>query len=496
MHDSCLIFKTEKRNSYALSKHKNVLTYIHPYLAEVIEFHLNGVDIYNDNNIKSHCTNPEEILYYRDKFLYLEKMGILGNDASSPTKQLKIITPENVEYSFLNTQQIVFEITEKCNMQCGYCVYGEHYNANNERSQKSLSLETINLMLDYILSRNDNRNRDKLCVSFYGGEPLLEFSTIKKVIEYITHKYPLAKIEWRITTNATLLTGDILDFLIEKDFKILVSLDGNESNNSLRVFKNGNPTFDIIMNHLQDLKKKHPEFFQNNINFNAVLHAKNSVSEIYDFFNSTFGKKASIGELTTINTDKNDFAFSKMQNSSIKSHSANLKSYFDSSPQKKSLLSFLRSTTDNFNFNFSDLLIHSEEDNKSIESIIPTGTCFPFSKKIFITASGDIKPCEKIPLQFSLGSINERGILIDFENISNFYNSLYSKVWNNCSKCKIMKNCSICLFFINDILCSNTTIKCQDFHDTLSYGRQVSYLVSLLEENYNHYKICTNTVLE
>jgi len=40
----------------------------------------------------------------------------------------KFITENNVLYQLANLKQVVFEVTDACNLKCKYCGYGEFYN--------------------------------------------------------------------------------------------------------------------------------------------------------------------------------------------------------------------------------------------------------------------------------------------------------------------------------------------------------------------------------
>ena len=80
-----------------------------------------------------------------------------------------------------------------------------------------------------------------------------------------------------------------------------------------------------------------------------------------------------------------------------------------------------------------------------------TGTCIPFSKKIFVTVNGKIMPCERIGQQFGLGEIDDSGIQIDFEAIANKYTAYLSKIDTRCASCHNKKACFQCIFNLSDI---------------------------------------------
>ena len=71
----------------------------------------------------------------------------------------------------------------------------------------------------------------------------------------------------------------------------------------------------------------------------------------------------------------------------------------------------LKSLSGNSFYNYHSLITTKEV------SIFPTGTCYPFDRKLFITANGDMLPCERINQKFSLGKVTERGVFNSFLHI-------------------------------------------------------------------------------
>ena len=74
-------------------------------------------------------------------------------------------------------------------------------------------------------------------VTFCGGEPLINFPLIKKCIQYIDYQYSDYDVHYSLTTNATLLTDEIIDFLYIHDVNAVVSFDGpKEDHNRNRIY--------------------------------------------------------------------------------------------------------------------------------------------------------------------------------------------------------------------------------------------------------------------
>ena len=166
-------------------------------------------------------------------------------------------------------QKLTLQVTQNCNLRCAYCCYtGEKYN-NREHSNKTMPFEIMKQSVDFLMQHSTNS--PKVDIGFYGGEPLLEFQKIRKLIGYIEERYPYKKITYSMTTNGTLFNTENIQFLIEKNINVMISLDGpRELHNINRVYANGQGSFDKIMENLSFIKFNYPDFFKR-IGFNTVI---------------------------------------------------------------------------------------------------------------------------------------------------------------------------------------------------------------------------------
>lgn len=190
-----------------------------------------------------------------------------------------------------------------------------------------------------------------------------------------------------------------------------------------------------------------------NINFNSVLHNRNSVEDIYSFFKTKYCKKPTISELNNsgIKTDKKQEFNQTYRNSEESLHQAEHyeeieKDLFIDSSSYKSLLLYLQQYSGFYYRDYTDLLC-----DRTQLKYIPTGTCLPFSKKMFVTVNGKILPCERIGHQYGLGHLTTTGIELDVVEIARKYNQYYTKMENQCNYCKNKPSCIQCLFNIKDI---------------------------------------------
>jgi uncharacterized protein len=209
-----------------------------------------------------------------------------------------------IDSNIANTKQIVIQTTERCNLNCEYCIDGNMYRKKDLRKRKNLSIEDCLFFLKEIMKQQHsalNLSRDKiLYITFYGGEPLINFPLIKEVIHFIkSQKTTNIDVQYSITTNGTLLNKYSL-FLVRNNFKISISLDGDNENNCYRYFYNKKKSYNIVYKNIQELKRNYPDFFSDNVSFLSVLHDKNNVSDLYNFFIREFKKIPTISTLTQV----------------------------------------------------------------------------------------------------------------------------------------------------------------------------------------------------
>ncbi len=363
-----------------------------------------------------------------------------------------------IRNSLANSPQITFEVTDTCNLNCVYCGYGKLYSDYDDRLNKKQEFNKAKLFLDYLsvlwrspLNKSVNNT---VQVSFYGGEPLMNVPFIEKVIDYTKSlKGQARKFAYSMTTNGMLL-DKYMDFLVSYDFSLLVSLDGDEFNNSYRVNKLGQNSYFHLIEKIDKLKLQYPDYFNKKVNFNAVLHNRNSVAAIFDFFKKRYNKVARIGSLNTtgIRPEMKDKFLRMYQNTfdsllQSENYGEIESEMFLSSPTFQSATVFLMQHSEFKYENYNELLYGKREN----ENLYPTGTCLPFSRKVFITVNGKILPCERIGQQFALGEITNDSINLDFNEIAKKYNHYFDKLDSQCSKCYNSKSCIQCIFNLQDI---------------------------------------------
>ena len=215
------------------------------------------------------------------------------------------------EYMNGNLRQLILQVTQNCNLRCKYCVYSGSY-VNRTHTKKRMSFEIAKQAVDFYFAHNTNK--DAGVISFYGGEPLLEMELIKKIVVYSEKLYEGKELRFNMTSNATLLTDEIADFLYEHNFNLTISLDGPEEvHNQSRVFADSKTgTFQCIIKNLEKMIGRYPDYISN-ISFNAVLDSTNDFKCSSNFFTYDFMKNTVVGATTlNENGNKHEIQYSEM----------------------------------------------------------------------------------------------------------------------------------------------------------------------------------------
>lgn len=464
----------------------------------------NNVYLYDNQQRLSMLTHPElkkvhELLvadsYYSGKYAYLKKHGFF---AESKFDNIEVAIDDSmVEESIKQTQQILFEVTTSCNLKCSYCIQGELYHDSDSIiSSKRLNLRSAVKLLKYVF--RFKAKEDRLSIGFYGGEPLLNINFIKKIVKII-HQLDAGNerdIDYLMTTNATLIHKHI-DFLVENKFNIMISLDGNEENDGYRVHrKNNKSSFLKVIENVDFIKNKYPDYFENHISFNAVLHNRNSVKDIYEFIYNRYAKKPRIAELkmNDVSSGKNDI-IRQMFNGKRNSEAEYRKEKSNLLPHNEllsynDLSGFLKHLSVNYYISNVYSLFHSEE------KFLPTNTCLPFSKKIFLTSRNKLLPCERIGDKYFLGEVN-KNVEIDIPSITRQYNFYYGHLKQYCQYCYLYRYCGLCMFDIKNLHKLDTEeFVCDYFHDQSAFQSRLHHIFSFLEKYPNDFfEILEHTVI-
>jgi uncharacterized protein len=116
-------------------------------------------------------------------------------------------------------------LSQDCNLRCRYC-FADTGAYQGERSL--MSAEVAKRAIDFLIQRSGNLK--DMHVVFFGGEPTVNIPVMKETIEYVEATVPSTgkNIHFTISTNGTLLTEDLIQYLHSKKVRVQISIDGDE----------------------------------------------------------------------------------------------------------------------------------------------------------------------------------------------------------------------------------------------------------------------------
>ena len=161
-------------------------------------------------------------------------------------------------FDFKNRSTVVkalcLHVAHTCNLNCSYC-FASQGRYQGERAL--MSFEVGKRAMDFLIENSGTRRN--LEVDFFGGEPLMNFEMVKKLVAYCREQEKIHNKNFRftMTTNGVLIDDDVIDFCNKECHNVVLSLDGRkEVNDRFRVDLAGNGSYDRIVPKFQEFVKK------------------------------------------------------------------------------------------------------------------------------------------------------------------------------------------------------------------------------------------------
>jgi uncharacterized protein len=156
-------------------------------------------------------------------------------------------------------QTLVLNVTSKCNLSCGYCYeYGEDRITEPSTKPRFMNETVAKQSVDFLFTEAGDSPTVNL--TFFGGETLLNFRMLQTALAYARERAAsLGKVvNTSLTTNATLLRDEVIDWIVANDVGVTVSIDGaREQQDKFRTFSNGMGSYDIIVPNIRKLLARH-----------------------------------------------------------------------------------------------------------------------------------------------------------------------------------------------------------------------------------------------
>lgn len=139
-------------------------------------------------------------------------------------------------------------VAQDCNLRCKYC-----FGSGGSYGKRGVMSEEIGkAAVDFIIKNSGLRKHCE--IDFFGGEPLINFKTVKAVTEYVRRReVETGKIfKLTLTTNGVALDDEKISWLNENNISLVLSLDGRkEIHDAMRPDLNGRGSYDKVVKNFQ-----------------------------------------------------------------------------------------------------------------------------------------------------------------------------------------------------------------------------------------------------
>ena len=171
----------------------------------------------------------------------------------------KLFTPDNFENlagtlkerSAGVVKALCLHVAHVCNLNCSYC-FASQGKYHGERAL--MSYEVGKQALDFLVA--NSKGRRNLEVDFFGGEPLMNFDVVKRLVAYARsiEKEAGKNFRFTLTTNGMLIDDDVIEFANRECSNVVLSLDGRkEIHDKYRVDYAGKGSWEKIVPKFQKL---------------------------------------------------------------------------------------------------------------------------------------------------------------------------------------------------------------------------------------------------
>lgn len=214
------------------------------------------LDFYNEKKI-------DEIIKEMKKEFDEESIVESYGEIKELEKEGLLYTEDEYQFhpSFVNRKPVVkalcLNVAHDCNLKCKYCFAKQgDFGGQAELMPLEVGIKAI----DFLIANSGNRKN--LEIDFFGGEPLMNWSVVKKLVEYgkSVEKKNGKNIRFTITTNGVLLDDEKIEYINENMHNVVLSLDGRKDiNDKMRMTLNDKGSYDLIVPKFQKLVNNRPK---------------------------------------------------------------------------------------------------------------------------------------------------------------------------------------------------------------------------------------------
>ncbi len=394
-----------------------------------------------------------------DSYHYLRELFDLNNQQHSEPAQVRqlkeqgylstVSAVKDVRHIYTDHLQVFLErklskitlqLTQNCNFRCKYCIYSEeHSSRQRTHTAVRMTWKTAKKAVDFL--REHSVDSPSVNIGFYGGEPLMEFELLKKIVRYSLDHFEGKKITYSITSNGTLLDDEMILFFQEHEISLMISLDGpKEINDRNRVFADGSGTFDKVAERINRIREIAPDY-ASKLQISMVMDPDNDFDCINEISldDSQFSKLSLQPSLVEREYGDENVKFSEEYSWKYEyQRFLSILAYFKRFPQEEVSPITERSLA-------SAITDYPQIENGTPLQMIeaPSGPCIPGQLRLFVNVYEQLFPCERVSEKsppMCIGTLDDGFNLENAKKILNV-GQLTGKA---CQSCWCFRHCMLC----------------------------------------------------
>lgn len=399
-----------------------------------------------------HSTSTDSILSFVENHkgtdvlsLFLQQLESEHMLQATKMQSMQLLAPGKTyeDQVMHNLQQLTLEVTGRCNFRCKYCIYSEEYDGNRDFNSEDMTWDTARKAIDLALAHSG----DCVSITFYGGEPLLNYDLIKQSIDYSLLNRGDKEISYSFTSNLSLMTEEMAEYFASvPNLGVVASIDGpQEMHDAFRVYANNRPTFKDTLRGLERIAKAFKKT-GNELMVNAVYTPPYSFEKsrkMDEFFRSlpylegaqirvTYPSPGTLHNIEKLYEDGEDKIDSMFDHGNPLSKWAweTFLSGTKSSMAEQYVLDRLQIA------HFRVLLEHPTNRHHF------NGCCVPGVRRLYVKTNGELALCERIGNSPSIGNVDDG---VDIARVKQFYIDEYEKAsLPDCANCWASNLCDLC----------------------------------------------------
>ena len=343
--------------------------------------------------------------------------------------------------------RLILGITESCNLRCAYCKYSGTYQYSRKHSNTQMTEATARKAVRFLMDHSTyiiNETDEPISITFYGGEPFLNFRVIRSCISFVEECYPERRhrLILALTSNFTMPSEEMLEYMARNQIDLTVSLDGPQVlHDRYRVSARGAGSFARLRQNLERLRRIDENYYDRKVSFSVVVTPPYDLEGVVDFFEHddlARGHSLTVSYADPSYTTFFDRFDMDAERQSLIGQLDRLRTRFEAGIKSGSemptrpLSSFAAGSLRN--------VVHRPIGRLS-SAVYPNGVCVPGAHRTFVMPDEKLYMCERIGEALSIGDLDSG---YDLEAIDRALRTYIAISQESCRDCWAVRLCSAC----------------------------------------------------